>query len=53
MEVGHQVTVWNCICGENGIPLAEAGAKVVASPAAVAAASEVVITNFPDRRRGD
>jgi 3-hydroxyisobutyrate dehydrogenase len=47
MEVGHQVTVWNRTAAKTA-PLAEAGAKVVASPAAVAAASEAVITILTD-----
>ena len=32
MEVGHQVTVWNR-SADKAKPLADAGAKVVASPA--------------------
>src|ERR1700730_643315 len=47
MEVGHQVTVWNRTAAKTA-PLAEAGAKVVASPAAVAAASEAIITILTD-----
>ena len=47
MEVGHQVTVWNRTAAKTA-PLAEAGAKAVASPAAVAAASEAVITILTD-----
>ncbi len=47
MEVGHQVTVWNRTA-EKTKPLADAGAKVVASPAAVAAASEAIITILTD-----
>jgi 3-hydroxyisobutyrate dehydrogenase len=47
MEVGHQVTVWNRTA-EKTKPLAEAGAKAAASPAAVAAASETVITILTD-----
>ena len=47
MEVGHQVTVWNRTA-EKARPLAEAGAEVVASPAAVAAASEAIITILTD-----
>ncbi len=47
MEVGHQVTVWNRTA-EKTKPLAEAGAKVADSPAAVAAASEAVITILTD-----
>jgi 3-hydroxyisobutyrate dehydrogenase len=47
LEVGHQVTVWNRTAAKTA-PLAEAGAKVVASPAAVAAASEAIITILTD-----
>ena len=47
MEVGHQVTVWNRTAAKTA-PLAQAGAKVVANPAAVAAASEAVITILTD-----
>jgi 3-hydroxyisobutyrate dehydrogenase len=47
MEVGHQVTVWNRTAAKTK-PLAEAGATVVDSPAAVAAASEAVITILTD-----
>jgi 3-hydroxyisobutyrate dehydrogenase len=47
MEVGHQVTVWNRTPAK-AKPLADAGAKVVANPAAVAAASEAVITILTD-----
>jgi 3-hydroxyisobutyrate dehydrogenase len=47
MEVGHQVTVWNRTAAKTK-PLAEAGAKVADSPAAVAAASEAVITILTD-----
>ena len=47
MEAGHQVTVWNRTASKCK-PLAEAGAEVVTSPAAVAAASEAVITILTD-----
>jgi 3-hydroxyisobutyrate dehydrogenase len=47
MEAGHQVTVWNRTASKCK-PLAEAGAKLVTSPAAVAAASEAVITILTD-----
>jgi 3-hydroxyisobutyrate dehydrogenase len=47
MEGGHQVTVWNRTAAKTK-PLAEAGATVVDSPAAVAAASEAVITILTD-----
>ncbi len=47
MEVGHQVTVWNRTAAKTA-PLAEAGAKVVANPTAVATASEAIITILTD-----
>lgn len=47
LEVGHQVTVWNRNPAKTK-PLADAGAKVAATPAAVAAACEVVITILTD-----
>jgi 3-hydroxyisobutyrate dehydrogenase len=47
MEVGHQVTVWNRTA-EKTKPLADAGAEVVDSPAAVAVASEAIITIVTD-----
>jgi 3-hydroxyisobutyrate dehydrogenase len=47
MEVGHQVTVWNRTAAKTA-SLAEAGAKVADSPAAVAAVSEAVITILTD-----
>src|SRR6202142_1301150 len=47
MEVGHRVTVWNR-APEKTKPLADAGAKVAATPAAVAAACEAVITMLTD-----
>jgi 3-hydroxyisobutyrate dehydrogenase len=47
IEVGHQVTVWNRSADKTK-PLADAGAKVVSSPAEVAAASEAVITILTD-----
>ena len=47
MEVGHQVTVWNR-SPEKTKPLAAAGAKVAATPADVASASEAVITMLTD-----
>jgi len=47
LEVGHEVTVWNRTAAKTK-PLADAGAKVAASPAAVAAASEAVITILTD-----
>lgn len=47
MEVGHQVTVWNRN-PEKAKALAAAGAKVAAHPAALADASEAVITILTD-----
>lgn len=47
METGHQVTVWNRTAAKTK-PLADAGAKVAASPSAVAAASEAIITILTD-----
>src|SRR5476651_2832597 len=47
IEVGHQVTVWNR-SPDKTKSLADAGAKVVGSPAEVAAASEAVITILTD-----
>jgi len=47
MEVGHQVTVWNRTAAK-AKPLADAGAKIAASPAAVAAACEAIITILTD-----
>src|ERR1700693_5620195 len=47
MEVGHQVTVWNRSAGKTK-PLAEAGAKVAATPADVASGCEAVITMLTD-----
>jgi len=52
IEVGHQVTVWNRT-PEKAKPLAEAGATVVSSPAAVAAASDAVITMLTDGKAID
>lgn len=47
LEVGHQVTVWNRNTDKTK-PLAAAGAKVAASPAALADAVEAVITILTD-----
>src|SRR5690606_4873683 len=52
IDVGHQVTVWNRT-PEKAKPLGEAGAKVVGSPAEVAAASEAVITILTDAKAID
>ncbi|MEZ5855767.1 MAG: NAD(P)-binding domain-containing protein [Hyphomicrobiaceae bacterium] len=43
MEVGHEVTVWNR-SADRTKPLAEAGAKVAASPKALAESVETIIT---------
>ena len=47
MEVGHELTVWNRTPGK-AQPLAAAGAKVAATPAALVDASEIVITMLTD-----
>jgi 3-hydroxyisobutyrate dehydrogenase len=47
IEVGHQVSVWNRTAAK-ARPLADAGAKIAATPAALAAASEAVITLLTD-----
>jgi 3-hydroxyisobutyrate dehydrogenase len=47
LELGHQVTVWNRTAAKTK-PLADAGAKVAATPSAVAAASEAIITILTD-----
>jgi len=47
MEVGHELTVWNRT-PEKTKPLAAAGAKVAATPAALVDAVEVVITMLTD-----
>ncbi len=47
MEAGHPVTVWNRTATK-ARPLADIGAKVADSPAAVAAASEAIITMLTD-----
>lgn len=52
MEVGHQVTVWNRSAGKAKL-LADAGAKVAANPAAVAQASELVISMLTDGKAID
>ena len=51
LEVGHQVTVWNRTAAKTK-PLAEAGAKLAASPTALAAALRSN-HHHPDRQRGD
>ena len=52
IEIGHTVTVWNRT-PEKAKPLGEAGAKLVGSPAEVAAASEAVITILTDGKAID
>ncbi len=52
IDVGHQVTVWNRTA-DKAKPLADLGAKVAANPAAVAAASEAVITILTDGKAID
>jgi 3-hydroxyisobutyrate dehydrogenase len=52
IEVGHQVTVWNRTPDKTKAAAA-AGAKVVASPAEVAKASEIVITILADAKAID
>ena len=52
MELGHQVTVWNR-SPDKAKPLAEAGARVAATPASLAHACEVVITMLTDARAID
>jgi 3-hydroxyisobutyrate dehydrogenase len=49
IEVGYQVTVWNRTPAKTK-PLADAGATVAASPAAVAVASETIITILTDAK---
>jgi 3-hydroxyisobutyrate dehydrogenase len=47
MEVGHTVTVWNRAAAK-AKPLADAGAKVAASPAELAGGAEAVVTILTD-----
>jgi 3-hydroxyisobutyrate dehydrogenase len=47
LALGHEVTVWNRTA-EKTRPLAAAGAKVAATPAQLATASEIVITILTD-----
>jgi len=47
LSLGNEVTVWNRT-PDKAKPLADAGAKVVKSPAEVAAASDTVVTLLPD-----
>jgi 3-hydroxyisobutyrate dehydrogenase len=46
-EVGHQVIVWNRTAAKTK-PLADVGAKVAATPSALVAASEAIITILTD-----
>lgn len=52
IDLGHSLTVWNRTPGKSK-PLADLGATVVDSPAAVAAASEAVITILTDAQAID
>lgn len=52
IEAGHDVTVWNRTPGKTK-PLADAGAEVAGSPAAVAAVSDAVITILTDGKAVD
>jgi 3-hydroxyisobutyrate dehydrogenase len=47
IEVGHQVAVWNR-SPDKARPLADAGAKVAATPAALAASCDTVISILTD-----
>jgi 3-hydroxyisobutyrate dehydrogenase len=47
VKLGHVVTVWNRTATKSK-PLAEAGANVAATPAALASASELIITILTD-----
>jgi 3-hydroxyisobutyrate dehydrogenase len=47
LEVGHEVTVWNRSAAK-AKPLADAGATVAATPAALAGACEAIITILTD-----
>jgi 3-hydroxyisobutyrate dehydrogenase/2-hydroxy-3-oxopropionate reductase len=47
LETGHQVAVWNRT-GEKAAPLAALGAELAATPADLAASSQVVITMVSD-----
>ena len=50
MEVGNQMTVWNR-SPEKTKPLADAGAKIAATPADLAKAVDTVITILTDAAR--
>jgi len=47
LDVGHQVTVWNRTAAKTAL-LASAGAKIAATPSALATASEAIITILTD-----
>jgi 3-hydroxyisobutyrate dehydrogenase len=47
IECGHEVTVWNR-SADKAQPLAEAGAKVAASPADLAAGADAIVTVLTD-----
>jgi 3-hydroxyisobutyrate dehydrogenase len=49
LDQGHQVTIWNRSPGKLA-PLAKRGATTAASPAAVAAASDIVLTSLFDEQ---
>lgn len=52
IEVGHEVSVWNRNA-DKAKPLAEAGAKVAATPAELASTTEAVITLLTDGKSID
>jgi 3-hydroxyisobutyrate dehydrogenase len=52
LEVGHQVTVWNR-SADKAKPLAEAGAKVAATPSELAKAADITITILTDGKAID
>ena len=52
IELGHEVVVWNRTA-DKAKPLADAGAKVLGSPAEVAAASDIVLTILTDGKAID
>ncbi len=47
LKLGHTVTVWNRTASKTAL-LANAGAKVAATPAALASASELIVTILTD-----
>jgi 3-hydroxyisobutyrate dehydrogenase len=47
LKLGHEVTVWNRTAAKT-LPLAAAGAKVAATPAALASQSELIMTILTD-----